>query len=103
LFRQTESFKNVSCANQAQQRQAAITTEAEEIQMASPVVADRLFGYGMEESQNPGPSKRSCEKTSPPQFLVILGGPKSIPEGQKSPWRLLIKKFLRAINTTNPN
>jgi hypothetical protein len=47
--------ENIPGANRAQQWQARVTTEGDEMEMAASIMADQLFAHGMEEKSKPRP------------------------------------------------
>jgi hypothetical protein len=49
--------KSISGANRAQQRQASIASESNEMQMSTTVAPDELVGHGTEEKSKPRPFK----------------------------------------------
>jgi tetratricopeptide (TPR) repeat protein len=49
--------ENISGANGAQQGQASLASESNEMQMAAPIVADEFVGHGRKEKSNPRPFK----------------------------------------------
>jgi len=51
--------ENIPGMNRAQERQAPVTTEGDEMKMAVPLVTNQSLGHGTEKNQTPDPSKKT--------------------------------------------
>ena len=65
--------ENISGANRAQPRQAAVTTERDEVQMAAPIVTNEFVSHEDKRTPKPRPFKneRFGHPQEPNQFLGV--------------------------------